>query len=60
MPHRRRSTRIWNQPYPETIRIDQWTHDEEDEVVFSVMRFALPVKVDKLLPEGLVEPRSCF
>jgi hypothetical protein len=59
LPRRRRS-RIWNQPYPETIRMDQWTHDEEDEVVFGVMRFALVVKVDGLLSEGIVEPSSGF
>lgn len=52
---------IWNQLHPwNTIRDDQWTHHEQDEVVLGVMRFALVVKVDGFLPEGLVEPCSCF
>lgn len=58
MLHRRRS-RIWNQPHPKKDSgIDQWTHYEQDEVVFGVMRFALLVKVDGFLPEGLVKSRA--
>ena len=44
----------------EVIRIDRWTYEEEDEVVFCIMRFALIVKVDGFLSEGLVESRSSF
>lgn len=57
MPRRKRS-RIWNQLRPrKTGRVDQWTHYEQDEVVFGVVRLALFVEVDGFLPEGLV--KSC-
>ena len=58
MPRRKRS-RIRDQPHPKKAgRIDQWTHYEQDEIVFGVMRLALLVEVDRFLPEGFVKPRS--